>query len=76
MPVSNACTYFFAAPGAESVGQARVVSEFSKPFVLQGLFEEAPFSNTSVEDDAMVVIDDEGDVFYDAVEDMDDVQDG
>lgn len=29
------------APGAESVGQARIVSELSRPFVLDGLFGDA-----------------------------------
>ena len=29
------------APGAESVGQAQIVSELSKPFTLDGLFGDA-----------------------------------
>ena len=29
------------APGAETVGQAQIVSEFSKPFTLDGLFGAA-----------------------------------
>lgn len=29
------------APGAENVGQAKIVTELSKPFALQGLFGDA-----------------------------------
>ena len=29
------------APGAETVGQAQIVTEFAKPFVLEGLFGAA-----------------------------------
>ena len=29
------------APGAEDVGQAQIVTEFSKPFTLDGLFGDA-----------------------------------
>lgn len=54
------------APGAENVGQSAIVTEFAKPFVLDGLFDSGAFKSTSVEDAAMM--DGDGDVFYDAVE--------
>lgn len=48
------------APGAENVGQAQIVSEFSKPFALEGLFgvaDEGAFG-VDVGSERMVVADD------------------
>ncbi len=75
------------APGAESVGQAQIVSEFSKPFELEGLFGAADagaFSGrVEMDDTPMGMVDEDGDVFWDAVEgpgdvvnQMEDVEDG
>jgi len=63
------------APGAENVGNAQILSEFSQPFTLEGLFGAAdagafaPRQGEGEGGDApMGVVDDEGDVFWDAVE--------
>ena len=76
------------APGAENVGQAQIVSEFSKPFELEGLFGAADagaFAGRAEMDDMpMGMVDEDGDVFWDAIEggpedianQMDDVKDG
>lgn len=47
------------APGAESVGQAQIVTGFSKPFALDGLFGDADHSAfdagvEETEDSAMI----------------------
>ena len=75
------------APGAENVGQAQIVSEFSKPFELEGLFGAADagaFAGRAEMDDMpMGMVDEDGDVFWDAVEgpegivnQMDDIENG
>ena len=59
------------APGAENVGQAQILSEYSKPFHLEGLFGDADagaFGARRDEDCAMLA-DEDGDIFWDAVED-------
>lgn len=56
-------------PGAENVGQAQIVSQFSKPFQLEGLFGAADagaFGNENGE--VPMDADDDGDVFFDAEE--------
>lgn len=58
------------APGAENVGQAQILSTFSQPFTLEGLFgavDAGVFGNRDG-DDVPMGADDDGDVFWDAVE--------
>ncbi|KJA18946.1 hypothetical protein HYPSUDRAFT_56903 [Hypholoma sublateritium FD-334 SS-4] len=58
------------APGAENVGQAQILSEFSQPFTLDGLFGAADagvFGNRA-NDDVPMGADEDGDIFWDAVE--------
>ncbi|PPR03572.1 hypothetical protein CVT24_007611 [Panaeolus cyanescens] len=58
------------APGAENVGQAQIVTEFAKPFELEGLFGAADagaFGGRHGDGDTPMA-DEEGDVFWDAVE--------
>ncbi|KAF5350010.1 hypothetical protein D9756_009114 [Leucocoprinus leucothites] len=54
------------APGAENVGQAQIVSHFSKPFQLEGLFGVADAGAFGGE--APMDADEDGDVFFDAEE--------
>ncbi|PPQ72806.1 hypothetical protein CVT26_003326 [Gymnopilus dilepis] len=57
------------APGAENVGQAQIVTEFSKPFELEGLFGAADagaFGGRTNDDVPMA--DEDGDIFWDAPE--------
>jgi len=57
------------APGAESVGHAQILNAFSKPFELAGLFGAADagaFGDGS--GDIAVDADEDGDVFWDAIE--------
>jgi len=59
------------APGAENVGQAQILTAFSKPFELEGLFGAADagaFSKRQNDDFPMGAMDEDGDVFWDAVE--------
>uniref|UniRef100_A0A8H7XRC6 CP-type G domain-containing protein n=1 Tax=Psilocybe cubensis TaxID=181762 RepID=A0A8H7XRC6_PSICU len=57
------------APGAENVGQAQILTEFSKPFQLEGLFGAADAGAFGGDGDvAMGDEDDENEVFWDAVE--------
>ncbi|KAF8063418.1 hypothetical protein FPV67DRAFT_1506451 [Lyophyllum atratum] len=61
------------APGAENVGQAQILSTFSKPFELEGLFGAADAgafggSAGDVPMDADADVDEDGDVFFDAIE--------
>ncbi|KAJ6609850.1 P-loop containing nucleoside triphosphate hydrolase protein [Mycena sp. CBHHK59/15] len=56
------------APGAEQVGQAQILSEFSQPFSLPGLFGDADagaFAPTA--GDVPMDADEDGDVFLDAM---------
>ncbi|KAJ3575323.1 hypothetical protein NP233_g1179 [Leucocoprinus birnbaumii] len=53
------------APGAENVGQAQIVSQFSKPFQLEGLFGVADAGAFGGEA-PMDAADEDGDVFFDA----------
>ncbi|KDR73039.1 hypothetical protein GALMADRAFT_252454 [Galerina marginata CBS 339.88] len=58
------------APGAENVGQAQILSQFSKPFELEGLFGTADagaFAGRD-NDDVPMVADEDGDIFWDAVQ--------
>ncbi|KIY62089.1 P-loop containing nucleoside triphosphate hydrolase protein [Cylindrobasidium torrendii FP15055 ss-10] len=60
------------APGAEDVGQAQILSEFSKPFELPGLenlFGSA--DSRAFRDSGDAMDEDEEDVFYDAQEEFD-----
>ncbi|KAL1676390.1 P-loop containing nucleoside triphosphate hydrolase protein [Schizophyllum commune] len=52
------------APGAENVGNAAIVTEFAKPFALEGLFNAA--DNGAFDGDAKM--DEDQEVFYDAEE--------
>lgn len=55
------------APGAENVGQARIVSQFSQPFQLfEDIFGAA--DATAFADDEHMNVDEDGDMFFDAVE--------
>ena len=58
------------APGAENVGQAQILSEFSQPFTLDGLFGAADGGvfGSRANDDVPMGADEDGDVFWDAVE--------
>jgi len=59
------------APGAENVGQAQILTELSKPFELEGLFGAADagaFAGRN-DDDVPMLADEDGDIFWDAVED-------
>lgn len=58
------------APGAENVGQAQIVSQFSKPFQLEGLFGAADAGAFGPDngETPMDAADDDGDVFFDAEE--------
>lgn len=60
------------APGAENVGHAQILSAFSKPFELAGLFgtADAGAFGLSGDNEMMDADDDDGDVFLDAVEDQ------
>ena len=75
------------ARGAENVGQAQILSDFSKPFELEGLFGAADAGafagRVDAHDVPMGMADEDGDVFWDAVEGpeglhsvMDGVEDG
>ena len=68
-PNSNATPII--APGAESVGQAQILSEYSKPFHLEGLFGDADagaFGGRKDDEDSAMVADEDGDIFWDAGE--------
>ena len=55
------------APGAENVGQARIVSYFSEPFQLfEDIFGVADAN--AFGDDERMNVDKDGDMFFDAVE--------
>ncbi|KAF9005046.1 P-loop containing nucleoside triphosphate hydrolase protein [Cyathus striatus] len=58
------------APGAENVGQAQIITEFSKPFKLEGLFgaADAGAFGAKTNTDVPMGADEDEDVFYDAVE--------
>jgi len=60
------------APGAENVGQAQILTELSKPFELEGLFgaADAGAFGSRDNDDVPMVADEDGDIFWDAVEDL------
>jgi nuclear GTP-binding protein len=59
------------APGAESVGQAQILNAYSKPFELEGLFGAADAGAFGNGADDVAMADEDGDVFWDAVEAMD-----
>lgn len=59
------------APGAENVGQAQILNTFSKPFELEGLFGAADAGAFGNGADDVAMADEDGDVFWDAVEAMD-----
>ncbi|KAF9484542.1 hypothetical protein BDN70DRAFT_903568 [Pholiota conissans] len=63
------------APGAENVGQAQILSQFSQPFTLDGLFgaADAGAFDGRQDDDAVMAADEDGDVFWDAVEGPDEM---
>jgi nuclear GTP-binding protein len=59
------------APGAENVGQAQIVSQFSQPFTLEGLFGAADagaFGETPA--DVQMGADEDKDPFYTTQEAM------
>lgn len=62
------------APGAENVGQAQILNTLSKPFTLEGLFGAADagaFGGGAGGDQEMINADEDGDMFWDAEEPMD-----
>jgi len=68
VPTRNGEVESVIAPGAENVGQAQILTKFSKPFTLDGLFGAADagaFGDSN--NDEQMVADDE-DVFFDATE--------
>ncbi|KAF9466816.1 hypothetical protein BDZ94DRAFT_1250845 [Collybia nuda] len=56
------------APGAENVGQAQILSSFSKPFELTGLFGAADAGAFGKGSGDIAMADEDGDIFWDAVE--------
>lgn len=56
------------------MGQAQIVTEFSKPFELEGLFGTADAGafagRVDVDDQPMGMVDEDGDIFWDAVDDQ------
>ncbi|KAG6878597.1 hypothetical protein C0993_003052 [Termitomyces sp. T159_Od127] len=56
------------APGAENVGQAQIVSSFSKPFELTGIFGAADAGAFLEDMPVDSLVDEDGDVFFDAEE--------
>ncbi|KIJ94798.1 hypothetical protein K443DRAFT_683483 [Laccaria amethystina LaAM-08-1] len=69
VPPNNAGGATVVAPGAEQVGQAQILNTFSKPFTLEGLFGAADagaFGGAS--GDVPMIADEDGDIFWDAVE--------
>ncbi|KAF8623874.1 hypothetical protein AX17_007276 [Amanita inopinata Kibby_2008] len=58
------------APGAENVGQAQIVSQYSKPFALEGLFGVADAGAFGERSADVRMADEESDVFYSAEEAM------
>ncbi len=57
------------AAGAENVGQAQIVSQFSKPFQLEGLFGAADAGAFGHENEETPMdADNDGEVFFDAEE--------
>ena len=69
VPSNDAGGATVVAPGAEQVGQAQILNTFSKPFTLEGLFGAADagaFGGTS--GDVPMTADEDGDIFWDAVE--------
>lgn len=63
------------APGAENVGHAQILSQFSQPFTLDGLFgaADAGAFGGRGNDDAAMMADEDGDVFWDAVQGPDEM---
>ncbi|KAI0641634.1 hypothetical protein C8Q79DRAFT_988412 [Trametes meyenii] len=59
------------APGAESVGQAQILTEFSKPFTLDGLFGAADAGAFGSDTPADAEMADEPELLEEAVESMD-----
>ena len=59
------------APGAETVGQAQILNAYSKPFELEGLFGAADAGAFGNGANDVAMADEDGDVFWDAVEAMD-----
>lgn len=57
------------APGAENVGQAQILDNYSKAFTLEGLFGVADAGAFGEDtEDIPMNADEDGDVFWDAVE--------
>ncbi|KAG6903438.1 hypothetical protein C0995_005461 [Termitomyces sp. Mi166 len=65
-PTSSAAPVI--APGAENVGQTQIVSSFSKPFELAGLFGAADAGAFSENMPVDGYVDEDGDMFFDAEE--------
>jgi nuclear GTP-binding protein len=68
---SNANAAPIIAPGAENIGQAQILSEYSKPFHLEGIFgdaDEGAFGGRKDDEDTAMLADEDGDIFWDAVE--------
>ena len=62
------------APGAETVGQAQILTEFSKPFQLEGLFGQADagaFGGAGAGEGADAEMEDDPDAFVPDAESMD-----
>lgn len=59
------------------MGQAQILTEFSKPFELEGLFGTADAGafagRVDVDDQPMGMVDEDGEVFWDAIEDPDEM---
>ncbi|KAF8882975.1 hypothetical protein BD779DRAFT_1647825 [Infundibulicybe gibba] len=67
--VSNsAATAPTIAPGAELVGHSQILTSLSKPFELEGLFGVADAGAFGTGGDVAMSADEDGDIFWDAVE--------
>ena len=56
------------APGAENVGHAQILATLSKPFELEGLFTTADAGAFGGASGDVAMADQDGDVFFDAIE--------
>ena len=62
---ANANATPIIAPGAENIGQAQILSEYSKPFYLEGLFGDADagaFAGRKDDEDSAMLADEDGDI--------------
>jgi nuclear GTP-binding protein len=68
---TNNATDTLVAPGAENVGRSQILDAYSKPFELEGLFGAADAGAFGRGGEDIAMTDEDGDIFWDAVEAMD-----